>query len=193
MPSTVGAAVSMPGAWSRKVWISVVALTAIGLVGTLVTFVGFLVSGPWIGGCGGVGILIFVLFVIALALLGFVALNGVLASIGAILLWRRSRWGPLLMIPSNFLTMAAFVYLPVQSGQVVWAAVVLLSGAAAACAVGLLLWALWTRERGVERVVELIVLGLIALPLVAIYVVGVDHDMTAALMPPLQAAAPGHC
>jgi hypothetical protein len=186
-------AISMPGAWSRKVWTSVVALTGIGLVGTLVTFVGFLVSGPWVGGCGGVGILIFVLFVIALALLGFVALNGVLASIGAILLWRRSRWGPLLMIPSNFLTMAAFVYLPVQSGQVVWAAVVLLSGAAAACAVGLLLWALWTRERGVERVVELIVLGLIALPLVATYVVGVDHDMTAALMPPLQAAAPGHC
>jgi hypothetical protein len=57
----------------------------------------------------------------------------------------------------------------------------------------LLIWALWTRARGSERVIELIVLGLIGLPLVALYVAGVDRDVTAAWMPPLQAAAPGSC
>ena len=46
--------------------------------------------------------------------------------------------------------------------------------------VGLLLWALWTRANARERVVELLVLGLIGLPLVALYVAGINGDATIA-------------
>jgi hypothetical protein len=76
---------------------------------------------------------------------------------------------------------------------VVWAAVVLLFAAAPLCAVGLLLWALWTRANARERVVELLVLGLIGLPLVALYVAGINGDVTMALTPPPPVTAQGTC
>src|ERR1700674_5737208 len=179
MPSTMGSAVATRGAWSRQVWTLIVALTAVGLAGIVIAFLGFFVTGEHgfaTGGCAMAGARFFLVGFLALLVLVFVGLNGVLASVGSILLWRRSRWGPLLLIPSNFLTMAAFVYLPVHQGQVVWTAVVLWFAAAPACAVGLLMWALWTRARARERVVELIVLGLIGLPLVALYVAGISRD-----------------
>jgi hypothetical protein len=178
------------------VWTLVVALTAIGLAGLLPAFLGFFVTserGFATGGCAMAGAGFLLVVFLALLLLVFVALNGVLASIGSILLWRYSRWGPLLMIPSNFLTMAVFVYLPVHQGQVVWTAVVLLFAAAPAGAVGLLIWALWTRAAVRERLVELIVLGLIGLPLLTLYVAGVSRDVTAVLTSPPQVSASATC
>jgi hypothetical protein len=197
MPSTMEPVVSIPGGWSRKVWSLVVALTAIGLVGILVDFVGFFAaSGHGIsGGCAGGGVAFFLVSIAALVVLVFVGLIGVMASIGSVLFWRRRRWGPLLLIPSNFLTMAFFDFTSVYEGQLVWAAVVLLFAAAPACAAGLLLWALWTRASGRERVVQLFVLGLIGLPLVALYVAGINSDVTMALTPPppVIITAPGTC
>jgi hypothetical protein len=193
MPSEMEPAMSIPGGWSRKVATLVLTLTATGLVGIPVAFVGFFVTSGPMGGCALGGTAFFLVAFIALLMLIFVALVGALASFGSFFLWRRSRWGPLLMIPSNFLTMAGFIYLPVHEGQVVWTTVVVLFATAPACAVGLLLWALWTRARGTERVIEVIVLGLIGLPLVALWVAGVNSDVTTSLKPPPQAAAPGTC
>jgi hypothetical protein len=189
------AAVSTRGGWNRVVWSFVVALTAIGLVGILVDFVGFFVaSGHGIsGGCALGGVAFFLVSIAALVVLVFVGLIGVMASFGSVLFWRRRRWGPLLLIPSNLLTMAFFDFSPVYQGQVVWAAVVLLFAAAPLCAVGLLLWALWTRANARERVVELLVLGLIGLPLVALYVAGINGDVTMALTPPPPVTAQGTC
>jgi hypothetical protein len=196
MPSTMESpAVSTRGSWSRQVWALVVALTAIGVAGIVVDFVGFFAaSGRGIaGGCALGGLAFFLVSFAALLVLIFIGLVGVMAAIGSILFWRRQRWGPLLLIPSNLLTMAFFDFSPVYQGQVVWAAVVLLFAGAPLCAVGLLVWALWTRARGRERVVELVVLGLIGLPLLALYVAGINADVTLALTPPPQAAAPGSC
>jgi hypothetical protein len=129
----------------------------------------------------------------ALVVLVFVGLIGVMASIGSVLFWRRRRWGPLLLIPSNLLAMAFFDFSPVYQGQVVWAAVVLVFAAAPACAVALLLWALLTRANARERVVELLVLGLIGLPLIALYIAGINGDVTMALTLPPPVTAPGSC
>jgi hypothetical protein len=188
-------AVSTRGGWSRVVWSLVVALTAIGLVGIVVDFVGFFAaSGHGIsGGCAMGGVAFFLVSIAALVVLTFVGLIGVMASIGSVLFWRRRRWGPLLLIPSNLLAMAFFDFSPVYQGQVMWAAVVLLFAAAPLCAVGLLVWALWTRARGRERIVELVVLGLIGLPLVALYVAGINLDVTMALTAPPPVTAPGTC
>jgi hypothetical protein len=188
-------AVPPRGGWSHIVWSLVVALTAIGLVGIFVDFVGFFVaSGHGIsGGCALGGVAFIIVSIAALVVLVFVGSIGVMASIGSVLFWRRRRWGPLLLIPSNLLAMAFFYFSPVYQGQFVWAAVVLLFAAAPACAVGLLLWALWTRANARERVVELVVLGLIGLPLVALYVAGVNGDATMAVTPPPPVTAPATC
>jgi hypothetical protein len=195
MPSTMHTAVSVRGGWSRKLWAVVVALTAIGVAGILVDFVGFFAaSGRGIsGGCALGGLAFFLVSFAALLVLIFVGLVGVMAAIGSIFFWRRQRWGPLLLIPSNLLTMAFFDFSPVYQAQVVWAVVVVLFAAAPLCAVGLLVWALWTRSQARERVVDLVVLGLIGLPLVALYVAGINLDVTMAFAPPPQVAAPGSC
>jgi hypothetical protein len=73
--------------------------------------------------------------------------------------------------------------------------ILLLFGAAPAVAVVVLAWALLSQGTGRTRIVELVVLGLIALPLASAYVYGINADVTAALAspPPLVAAAHTGC
>ena len=180
------------GAWSRKVWVWVVALTAIGLAGAVVDFFGGIYAdGGRIGtGCGGgIGILLLVYFGLAL-IWGFVC---VLASVGAFLLWRRSRWGPLLLIPVDLLCMYVIgSYQSVFPGQLIWGGVVVLLATAPAVAAGLLVWLLWTRGRLWVRVLELVILGAIAVPLLWTYPSGLSSDVSSALQPaPPRVAATG--
>lgn len=152
------------GAWSRKVWVWAVVLTALGLIGIWVDLFGSTIGsgGRITGGCGGgFGIVILLLLVLALTW-GFVAL---VAAAGAFLLWRRSRWGPLLLIPINLLDL----YLlggaqDVSPGQLIWGAVVLVLTAVPASAVVLLVWPVMTRGRLWVRILELAILGALAVP-----------------------------
>jgi len=139
----------------------------------------------------GVGaILMLIALVVVLAYAG---LAGVLAITGLIFLWRRSRWGPRCLITANLLSMAFFYWSPVDPGQVVWVAVLLLFGAAPAVAVVLLVWPLLSKVRARVWIVELVVLLVIAFPLVSAYAYGIEADVAAGLAPapPLVAAAHG--
>jgi hypothetical protein len=179
------------------VWFVVATLSAIGLVGILLIFVGFVASlGPVTGGCGlGPALGLFLLALAAALVLVYFGLAGGLAATGLILFRRHSRWGPRLLIPANLLAMAFFYWSPVSPGQVAWVVILLLFGAAPAVAVVVLAWALLSQGTGRTRIVELVVLGLIALPLASAYVYGINADVTAALAspPPLVAAAHTGC
>jgi hypothetical protein len=181
------------GAWSRQLWIAVATVTAIGLVGAVVDFLGlFAASGQgFAGGCGGFGGVLFILILLVLIVLGMM---GALAAVGLFLFWRRLRWGPLLLVPSNLLVMGFFGWSsPVYPGQVVWAVVIVLLGAAPAIAVVLLVWPLLTRGRLWVRVTEFVVLGLIALPLVWLYVSGLTNDIRTGMTPPAAQVASTGC
>jgi hypothetical protein len=181
---------------SRSLWIAVATLTSVGVVGILVLFVGFVINlGPVSGGCALAG-LGFLLLFLALALtLIYAAVIGGLTAAGLILFRRGSRWGPGLLIGSNLLTMAYFFWSPVGPGQVAWAAGVILLAAAPALAVVLLVWFLLSQGIRQARIAELIVLGVIAVPLVSAYVYGISTDVAAALMPVPQpvASVPAGC
>ena len=182
------------GAWSRTQWVWVVALTEIGLGGFPILFFGYeFFSGARFGtGCGGgIGILIGLVFLAAM-IWGLVVL---VAAFGAFLFWRGSRWGPLLLIPVNVLGM----YLlgagqAVPAGQLIWGVLVLAMAAAPAIAVVLLIWPLWTRGRLWVRVLEFVVLGAIAAPVLWMYAGGVASDVKGALQPaPPPVVARGGC
>jgi hypothetical protein len=183
------------GAWNRTLWVWVVALTEIGLGGFPILFFGYeSLSGAQFGtGCGGgIGILIGLVFLAAM-IWGLVVL---VAALGAFLFWRGSRWGPLLLIPVNLLNMYLLGSPAVAAGQLIWAVFVLALAAVPAIAVVLLLWPLWTRGRLWVRVVELVVLGAIAAPVLPLYASGVASDVSSALQPappPVAAVAVGHC
>lgn len=164
-------------------------MTAVGLAGVLVDFIGFFVAAGhgFGGGCAlaGMGFLLIV-FGLVLVLI-FLGLVGSLASLGLALFWRGSLWGPALLIASNLLSMAFYAWSPVYPGQAGWAGAVLVLASVPAVAVLLLLPALVSRGRIRVRVVELVVLGLIAVPLVWLWVGGVIADVTAASTLPPQA------
>jgi hypothetical protein len=184
------------GAWSRKAWILVTALTVLGLVGILVDFSAlFGIHGPLIGGCGGLGGLgVLLMLGMATVVLTFLFLVGVLATIGLISLWRRSRWGPRLLIPSNLLSMAFFGFSPVGPGDVGWAVVLILFGAAPAVAVGLLALALLSRPRqGAVLRDEAVLLGMVALILLPAFAYGMSLDLAAAFAPAPQLVAHAGC
>jgi hypothetical protein len=170
--------------WSRTVWIAVTVLTLTGMLGVAVDFLAFFaIHGPLTGGCAmaGVG---FVLMLFAVLLVGgYLVLIGGLASGGLILFWRRSKWGPRLLIPANLLSLAFFYWPPLDPGQVVWASVLLVLAAAPAAAVVLLFWALLADGSGVVRVADLLVFGLIALPLAWAGLMGLSSDVGAAMTP----------
>ena len=185
------------GPQHRKLWILIAGLTAVGLAGVVIDFDGLFVAAGngFGGGCAmaGMGFLIVVLGTVVVLI--FVGLVGGLASLGLALLWRGSLWGPGLLIASNFLAMAFYAWAPVGPGQVAWAATVLVLASAPALAVLLLLPALVSHGRIGVRALELVVLGLIGLPLVWLWVGGVNADVTAAstLPPQVQHSAAAAC
>jgi hypothetical protein len=179
------------GAWSRRLLIVLTALTIIGLIGMAIDFLGAFAAFPLHGGgCGGMaGVLLLFLVMILIAM----ALIGGLALVGLILLWERSRWGPLLLVPSNLLAMGFFGWWnPVNKGQLVWATTLLILAAAPAIAAALALWPLLTRGRLWVRAIETLILGLIALPLVQLFIGGMTVDIQTGLAaPPPQVASSG--
>ncbi len=172
------------GAWSRKLWFWAVGLTAAGLLGVLVAFFGGAsASGTRLTpGCGGgIGILFVFLFVLAL-LWGFV---GLVAVVGAILLWFRSVWGVLLLIPVNLLSLYLIAGSQnVYAGQVVWGAVVVLLAAIPVIAIGVLLWPLWTRGNRLVQVLQLLILGALAVPVVLTAGPGLANDVNSVFQAP---------
>lgn len=173
-------------------------LTGLGLFGILVAFASlFAVLGLLRGGCALGGIAAILMLIAGLLVLVYLALVGLLALLGVIFLWRRSRWGPRLLIPSNLLSMVVFYLSPFssdgRSGHAEWAVALVLFAVAPAVAVGLLLWALLSSGSWKVRIVELVVLAVIALPSVSGWSAGLGVDFAAALAPtppPVVAAAP---
>lgn len=185
-------------AWSRWTWGVVTVLTGLGLFGILVAFASFFaVLGPLRGGCAFGGIAAILMLVAGLVVLVYLALVGLLALLGVIFFWRRSRWGPRLLIPSNLLSMVVFYLSPFspdgRGGHAEWAVALVLFAVAPAVAAGLLLWALQSSGSWKVRIVELAVLAVIAVPSVSGWFYGLEVDFAAALAPtpPPVAAAPG--
>ncbi len=182
-------------AWNRKLWFWAAALSAAGLLGVVVAFFGGAnASGAQLTpGCGGgIGFLFVALFVLAL-LLGFV---GLVAVVGAILLWFRPVWGVLLLIPVNLLSLYLIVgYQTVYGGELVWAVVVLMLAAIPLIAIGVLLWPLWTRGNRVVLGLQLLILGALAVPVVLTVGPGLANDVNSALqaLQPPTVARPVGC
>jgi hypothetical protein len=139
----------------------------------------------------GLGVLL--MLVAAVLVLLYCGLIAALAVSGLVFSWRRSRWGPRLLIPANLLSMAFFYWSPVDPGQMVWATVLVLFSAAPAIAVVLLTWALLSPASLGTRVGELGVLGTIAFVLLSAYAYGINADITAAMAPPPQLVARAGC
>jgi hypothetical protein len=169
--------------WSTGYSTLIVALTAIGLVGAVIDLVGLLAANPPHGCAAGVGLAAMV-GMMAIVLVGL-SLVGVLAVVGTIFLFLRSRWGPLLMLPANLLTMGFFGWwTPVNPGQLAWAAIVVLLTAPPALAVALLVVQLLSRDSLRERLIEVVLLGALAIPLGWLYVAGMAYDVSAGLQQP---------
>ena len=185
--------VATDGGWSRLNWALVAILTAVGLAGILVDFVAFFaIHGPLTGGCAFGGVAAALMIIALLLVLAYAGFAGALALTGLIFFWRRSRWGPRLLIPSNLLSMAFFFWSPVNPGQVDWVAILVLLAAAPAVAVAMLVWPLLSRAAPRVWIVELVVLLVIALPLVAAYIYGIETDVVAAFAPPPPLVAAAH-
>jgi hypothetical protein len=170
-------------------WIVVFTLTGIGGVGMIVEFVSyFAILGPLTGGCANGGLAGVLMLIAGVAVLIYVAVVGLIALIGVIFFWRRSRWGPRLLIPSNLLSMAFCYWTPLSpgthGGHADWAIILLLFGAAPAIAVGLLVWALLSRVSLPVWIAEAVVLGLIALPTVTGYTYGMGVNAESIFLPP---------
>jgi hypothetical protein len=171
-------------------------LTGVGLVGILVDFGAFFaIHGPLTGGgCGGLaGLGVLLMLVAAVLVLVYCGLIATLVVSGLVFSWRRSRWGPRLLIPANLLSMAFFYWSPVDPGQLTWATVLVLFSAAPAIAVVLSVWALLSPASLGIRVGELGVLGTIAFVLLSAYVYGINADITAGMAPPPQLVARAGC
>ncbi len=148
-------------AWSRLTWAIAIGLSAGGLTAMPVAFFGSI--GPPRVGCGG-GIGILFLFLLGLAVVwAFIAL---VAAGGAALLWFRSRWGTFLLIPVNLFSVYVVSSATVKPGQLIWGIVVILMTLLPATAVALLVWALWSRGRLWVRLLEVALLGALAVPVV---------------------------
>jgi hypothetical protein len=180
----VSTATSSGGGWSRKVWFWATGLTAAGLLCVAIAFFGGIsASGARLTpGCGGgIGILIVALFILAV-IAGFV---GAFAVVGAILLWFRSTWGVLLLIPVNFLSLYLIAGPQnVYAGQVVWGVAVVVLAAIPVVAIGVLLWPLWTRGNRFVMVLQLLILGALAVPVALTAVPGLAADINSALQAP---------
>lgn len=176
-----------PGAaWSRQLWFVVAALTAMGLIGTGLLLVALL---GWIhGGCGGGAV---ILLAVWLGLAVAIVFIGGVAGTGLVLFWLRNRWGPLVLIVSNAMATGFIGWIGGIPAPLLW--VVLPLAAAPVVAIGLLVWPLLTRGRTRVKVVELVVLGLLALPFVWLYVAGMPQEIQSALGPPPAPVASIRC
>lgn len=166
-----------PARWGRRLWDAVAILTAIGLIGPLIFLPKVLPLG---NSCSPE------VFHAFLALIGvaLVVLAGV-AGLGLLMFWLRSRWGALVLVLCNLLMMCFYGLAgPIYPGELVWAAVLVVIGAAPAIAAALALWALLTRGRLWVRAVEAVVIAVIALPPVWLYGFGMTNDVQTALTPP---------
>lgn len=178
------------GGWGN--WFSnlVTALTLIGVAGTVIV----LVSSLGVRGCGGgMAGLIILFYAFILLVIGVI---GAIASTGVIFMYRRSRWGPLLLVPANLLTIGFLGWSqPVSAGQLAWAIVLVSLVAAPTAAVVLVLLPLLSRDRLWVRLVEVVVLGALAWPLVSLSASGLRADISMAQLPapPASAAPRGAC
>ena len=129
------------------------------------------------------------LFILAL-IYGFI---GVIAVVGAILLWFRYQWGALVLIAINLLSLyliaaSAAVY----PGQLVWGGVVVLLAAIPMIAIGVLLWPLWTRGNRLVLGLQLLILGALAVPVVLTAGPGLATDVNTAFQAPPAPQAAAH-
>jgi hypothetical protein len=179
--------------WSRAIWILVTVLTGIGMIGVGVDFLGLFASGPLTGGCAMAGVAALLMLGAFLLVAGYLVLIAGLVMPGLILFWRRSRWGPRLLIPANLLAMAFFILPPVGPGYLAWAVVLVLLAAAPTAAVVLLFWALLSRGSESARIADLVVLGALALPLTWACIQGLSVDVSTAMTPAPQLVAQHGC
>jgi hypothetical protein len=171
------------GPWGRRLWNAVATLTAIGLLGPVILL---LKLSPAIQAeadthCGNAGLVYgFIEFFGA----WLVVLAG-LAGLGLLMFWLRSPGGPLVLLFCNLLMMAFYGFArPVGHGDIVWSLVVVDIAAAPAIAGALVLWPLLTRWALWVRVVEFVIIAMIALPVAWLYGFGVTNDIRTALTPP---------
>lgn len=175
------------GPWGRKLWNGVAILTAIGLVGPVI----FLVKvWPEIGpppNCGSYpgciyGLVAF--FLVWLVVLAF------FAGLGLLMFWLRSPVGPLVLVVCNLVMMAFYGFShPVNPGELIWGVVVVAVAATPAVAAALVLWPLLTRWALWVRVLEFVIITLIALPVLWLYGSGVGNDIQTAITPQSHALA----
>ena len=172
----------------RPLFAWITALTAVGLLGTLVDFFGFFAADGGIGvACGGLTEVLFFGSMFILLILG--GMTG-MALTGLNRYRRGSQWGPTLLITANLLVLGFFGWLrPVNPGQLGWGLTILALASAPAAAVILLLWPLLTMGPVRSRVVHIVLVAAIGVPLTLYAGSGLAEDLSTALQAPLPVAA----
>jgi hypothetical protein len=179
------------GPWGRRPWNAVATLTSIGLVGPVVIFLWKVlpnIQNSPMGACSLDSVIsLFAAFGAALVLFAG------LAWLGLLMFRLQSPWGPLVLVFCNLVMMAFYgVDNPVDPGEFVWAGVVVLIAAAPAIAAALVLWPLVKRWALWVRVVEFVIITLIALPVLWLFGSGVTNDIRTAITPPPAPSASAH-
>jgi hypothetical protein len=172
-------------------WNGVVILTAIGLIGPVIFLLKLwpAVQQQNDTHCGTPPDFVYGLLEFFLAWL--VVLAGV-AGLGLLMFWLRSPAGPLVLVFCNLVMMAFYGFAhPVNPGELIWGLMVVGIAAAPAISAALVLWPLLTRWALWVRVVEFVIIALIALPVLWLYGSGVGNDIQTALStpPPVNALA----
>lgn len=167
-------------------------MTGTGMISVVIGFFGGLgASGARLTpGCGGgIGLLFVMLFILALIF----GLIGVIAIVGAILLWFRYQWGALVLIAINLLSLYLIAAsTAVFPGQLVWGGVVVLLATIPVIAIGVLLWPLWTRGNRLVLGLQLLILGALAVPVVLTAGPGLATDVNSAFEAPPAPPAASH-
>jgi hypothetical protein len=189
------------GPWGRKLWNAVAILTAIGLIGpvTFLLKVWPAVQQTNASHCDTPPY--FVYGLIEFFLTWLVVLAG-MAGLGLLMFWLRSPAGLLVLVFCNLVMMAFYGFAhPINPGELIWGLVVVGIAAAPAIAAAIALWPLLTRWALWVRVVELVIITLIALPVLWLYGSGLGNDIQTALSTPpaahplavSQGPTPGGC
>jgi hypothetical protein len=171
------------GPWGRKLWNAVAILTAIGLLGPVIFLVKVwpAVQQENASRCDEPGFVygLIEFFLVWLVVLAF------FAGLGLLMFWLRSPAGPLVLVFCNLVMMAFYGFAhPINPGELIWGLVVVGIAAAPAIAAALVLWPLLTRWALWVRVVEFVIITLIALPVLWLYGSGLGNDIQTALMTP---------
>lgn len=178
-------------AWSGRFRALTTTLTVIGILG-LYVYIGVQIGGVR-PGCALGSILFALVFGVILLLYAI----GVLAVVGIVLLNVRSRWGPLLLVPTNLLVTSFFGWWWFDTpGQVGWTIAIIVLSAVPVLAAILLLKPLMSRGRPWVRLTEFVVLGALAVPMLLTYGTGVTSEIMAAQQPvpaPVAASTTSPC